>query len=195
MILILLASILAAAADPDYYAVHIQGDGGRYKMFTKISKCKEAVYHSGDNRVLFQDGVWKIGTLKNDQIDCKKLSSVVDETFRTKEIQMPKHELWIDIKKSEQNWIFNNRVVISIEGLNKCVEKKKLKLVGARKIDAKSKEDCFRKNWRKKDKDIVVAFQDSNCSYSFVDEAELEYDSEATIFVHHSGKLFEKTNM
>ena len=40
------------------------------------------------------------------------------------------------------------------------------------------------------DKDIVVAFQDSNCFYDFVDQAELEYDytRKATIVVHPSGK-------
>ena len=189
MIPILLALIVSVTADPDYYAVRI-GSHGTYKIFTKIRECRGAVYQSGDNRILFQDEVWKIGMLKNDIKNCRKLSSVVDETFRTKEIQMPIDELWIDTKKSEQNWIFNNFVLVSIQSFDKCVEKKKMKLVGAKKLDADSKEDCLRKDWGKKDKDIVMAFQDSNCYHSFVDEAELEYDSEATIFVHHSGILF-----
>ena len=69
MILILLVALIKqATADPDYFAVKIRA--GRYKIFTKLSHCTEAVYQSGDNRVLFQDEVWKIGTLKND-LDCK----------------------------------------------------------------------------------------------------------------------------
>ena len=83
MVIILLSLIMSAKADPDYYAVHIEGDGGRYKIFTKLSECREAVYQSGDNRVLYQDGVWKIGTLENDQIvDCKTLPSIVEEEYR-----------------------------------------------------------------------------------------------------------------
>ena len=188
MILVLLASIMSATADPDYFAVKIKS--GRFKIFSKISECTGAVYQSGDNKVLFRDGVWKIGTLKNGLLDCKKLSSVVAEEFQTKETQIPKNELWIDIKKSEQNWIFNNLIEISIEGIDNSVEKEKMKLVGGKKIEAESQEDCLKEDLKKKytNKDIVVAYKDSNCSYSFVDEAELEYDAEAIMFVYHSGK-------
>ena len=63
MILVLLASIMSATADPDYFAVKIKS--GRFKIFSKISECTGAVYQSGDNKVLFRDGVWKVGTLKN----------------------------------------------------------------------------------------------------------------------------------
>ena len=186
MILILLASILAAAADPDYYAVHIQGDGGRYKMFTKISKCKEAVYHSGDNRVLFQDRVWKIGTLKNDQIvDCKTLPSIVEEEYRmNKRTQRPKSDIWIDI---DGDTVLKR---ILIDGFNKSVEVTDKQLVAGTKVDAESKEVCLRKDWGKKypDKHIVVAFQDSNCFYDFVDQAELVDVYGAIIFVHPAGK-------
>ena len=42
------------------------------------------------------------------------------------------------------------------------------------------------------DKDIVVAFQDSNCVYDFADQAELEYYNGTTIFLHPTGKNFIK---
>ena len=62
------------------------------------------------------------------------------------------------------------------------------------KVGNKTKEDCFTGDWGKKypDKDIVVAFQDSNCFYDFVDQAQLDYDYSyirtATLFVHPAGK-------
>ena len=186
MILMLLALILAATADPDYYAVHIQGDGGRYKMFTKISKCREAVYQSGDNRVLFKDGVWKIGTLKNYLVvDCKTLPSIVEEEYRmSKRTQRPKSDYWIDM---DGNTVLYR---ILIEGFNKSVEITDKKLVAGTKVDAESKEVCLMKDWGKKypDKHIVVAFQDSNCFYDFVDQAELVDVPGAIIFVHPAGK-------
>ena len=61
MIFILLALIVSATSDPDYHAGQI--DGSTFQIFTKIRECTGAVYKSGDSRVLFQDGVWKIGTL------------------------------------------------------------------------------------------------------------------------------------
>ena len=176
MIPILLALIVSATADPDYYAVRI-GSDGTYKIFTKIRECRGAVYQSGDNRVLFQDEVWKIGTLEN-ELDCNTLSSVVKEEYRTKEKQIPRDNWWIDIK-------------IFIKGFNRRVEAPGLKLVGGTNVEDKSKEDCFRKDWGdfSRDKDIVVAFQNSNCFYDFVDEAELEEEIwTGTIFVYPAGK-------
>ena len=194
MILILFALIVSATADPDYYAVQIESG---YKIFTKLSKCRGAVYQSGDNRVLFQDDVWKIGKLKN-ELDCNNLSSIVEEEYRNKGIQMPKTKYWIDID--------GNNVLrrILIEGFNKRVEVTGLNLVGGTKVDAKNEENCLKKNWGKQypDKDIVVAFQNSKCFYDFVDQAKLSdnyddyydyydydyYDYGAIIFVHPAGK-------
>ena len=143
-----------------------------------MSQCSEPVYQSGDNRVLFQDEVWKIGTLKND-LDCNTLPSIVQEEYRTKEKQIPRDNWWIDIK-------------IFIKGFNRRVEAPGLKLVGGTNVDAKSKTDCFKKDWVdfSHDKDIVVAFQNSNCLYDFVDEAELEVETwRTTLFVHPAGKI------
>ena len=96
MILILLVALIKqATADPDYFAVKIRA--GRYKIFTKLSHCTEAVYQSGDNRVLFQDEgdrVWKIGALKND-LDCNTLPSVVEVKYWTKGTQMPKLQCYV----------------------------------------------------------------------------------------------------
>ena len=190
MILILLALIVPATADPDYYAVEIETNRrSKYKIFTKIRTCKGAVYQSGDNRVLFQDDVWKIGKLKN-ELDCNNWSSIVEEEYRNKGIQMPKTKYWIDID--------GNNVLrrILIEGFNKRVEVTGLNLVGGTKVDAKNEENCLKKNWGKQypDKDIVVAFQNSKCFYDFVDQAKLSdnyddyYDYGAIIFVHPAGK-------
>ena len=195
MILILLALIVPSSADPsDYFIFKIEFKYENYKIFTKISKCKgEVYYQSEDSRVLFQDEVWKIGTLEN-ELDCNKLSSDVEEEYRTTEKQIPKDHWWIDIKKTNSHSNNNThfyRERIWIEGFLKRVETKGLKLVGGTNVDAKSKEDCFKKDWVdfSPDKDIVVAFQDFRCFYNFVDEAELEVETWRTaIFVHPAGK-------
>ena len=184
MILILLALLVSVTALPDYYAV---GFGENYKIFTKISECTGAVYQSGHNRVLFQDGVWKIGTLRTD-LDCNTLSSVVAEEFRTKSpAERPELTLWYDMRGGDQKtWIF-------FKHLNKRGKKTGVKLVGGTMLLDKSEEDCFTEDWgtRFPDKDIVVAFQDSNCFYDFVDRAQLAFSSRfrsATVFVHPAGK-------
>ena len=188
MILLLLALIVSATADPDYYAVEIAGEWRKIKIFTKISECTGAVYYqSGDKRVMFKDGVWKIGTLTND-FDCNILSSVVNEEYRTKFIaQRPEHRQWYKMNDLGA-WI-------AFEYLYKRVQKplKGFKLVGGTMVDDKSKEDCFKEDWGEKypNKDIVVAFQDSKCYYDFVDRAQLEYSirhRSATVFVHPAGK-------
>ena len=197
MIFILLALIVPATA-LDYFAVQI--DNGRYKIFTKISGCTGAAYQSGDNRVLYQDEVWKIGTLKNDLTDCNTLPSIVQE-YRTEGIQMPRDDTlsyWIDIKKTEK-YGSDISIGIMIKALNKSVEVTGLNLVGGTKsyLGTKSKEDCLRTNWGKTnnypDKHIVVSYQHStsNCSFAFVDEAELEYDYQRseTLFFHPAGKM------
>ena len=204
MILILLAFIVPATADPDYIAVEIEsGDEYYYKMFTKISKCGAAVYYqSGDNRVLFQDEeAWKIGTLTN-ELDCNTVSSVIEEEYRNEEIQrMPKDDDWIYMKKTDNS---DDDIdsgesgddierSIKIKGFNKSVEVTVtgLKLEDGTKVEAKSKEDCLKKDWGdfSPDKDIVVAFQDFSCFYNFVDEAELKVETwRSTIFVHPAGK-------
>ena len=191
MIIILLSLIMSAKADPDYYAVHIEGDGGRYKIFTKISKCGGAVYQSGDNRVLFQDGVWKIGILKN-YLDCKTLSSDVEEEYRAEGTQIPNTwSYWIDIEKTEK-YGEDEKTGIWIKGFDNRVEVRGFKLVHGTgtKEDATSKEDCLMKDWGKEypHKHIVVAFKHSACFYDFVDQAELEYDVWGTMFVHPAGK-------
>ena len=194
MILILLALIVPSSAGSDYFAVKIESEYENYKIFTKISECKGAVYYqSEDKRVLFQDEVWKIGTLKND-LDCNTLSSVVKEDYRTKEKQIPRDGWWIDIKYTESHG--NNthyfQQQIFIKGFNKRVESPGLKLVNGTNVDAKSREVCLRKAFWvnfSPDKDIVLAFQQSNCFYDFVDEAELEEETlRATIFVYPAGK-------
>ena len=186
MILLLLALIVSATALPDYYAVRIMIE--KYKIFTKINECAGAVYQSGHNRVLFQDGVWKIGTLTND-FDCNTLSSVVNEEYRTKFIaQRPEHRQWYKMNDLGA-WI-------AFEYLYKRSQKtlRGFKLMGGTMVDDKSKEDCFKEDWGKKypNKDIVVAFQDSKCYYDFVDRAQLDYDysyhGSATLSVHPAGK-------
>ena len=184
MILILLALLVSVTALPDYYAIHIQGEKF-FKIFTKISECTGVVYRSGHNRVLFQDGVWKIGTLKND-LDCNRLSSVVEEEFRTKSPrERPELIYWYDMN--------DDQILLWIEHLNKREKKTYVKLVGGTMLDDKSEEDCFTEDWgtRFPDKDIVVAFQDSNCFYDFVDRAQLTFSSRyrsATVFGHLAGK-------
>ena len=39
MIIILLALIVSATADPDFYAVKIEKEWRKFKIFTKISEC------------------------------------------------------------------------------------------------------------------------------------------------------------
>ena len=194
MILLLLAVIVSATAYPDYYAlwmdVYNRNTTTKFKIFTKIGECTRAVYQSGDNRVLFADGVWKIGTLKND-LDCNTLSSVVEEEYRTRYTtkKRPEDRQWFEMKKNVYT-----RVSIFFEDLYEHGQKRGLKLVGGTMVDDKSKEDCFEEDWGRKypDKDIVVAFHDSNCFYDFVDQAQLDYDysyaSSATLLVHPAGK-------
>ena len=192
MILILLTLIVPASAYPDYYAVKTDryNTNTKYKIFTKISECARAVYYqSEDSRVLFQDGVWKIGTLTND-FDCNILSSVVNEEYRTKFIaQRPEHRQWYEMN----DW----NAWIDFEYLYKRAPKtlRGFKLVGGTMVDDKSKEDCFKEDWGEKypNKDIVVAFQDSKCYYDFVDRAQFDYDyysyhGSATLSVHPAGK-------
>ena len=185
MILILLSLMMSssAMAYPDYFAVQIEKRG--YKIFTKKSKCTGAVYQSGDSRVLFQDQVWKIGRLKN-ELDCNTLSADVEEMYRQYSIQSPEEGVWLKMTESDKNhWM-----LIEIKGFNKSVEVTGFKLMGGTKADDKSKEDCLRKDWGRKhpNKHIVVAFQDSNCVYDLVDQAELEYYNGTTIFLHPTGK-------
>ena len=190
MILILLALIVPSSAGSDYFAVKIENEYENYKIFTKISECKGAVYYqSEDKRVLFQDEVWKVGTLKN-ELDCNTVSSVVEEEYRIEEAQkMLTNDYWIDVKKAELN-ISAPPIWIEIKFFNKSVEVKGLNLVGGTNVEAKKKKDCLRKNWGKKypEKDIVVAFSDSHCFYDFVYKAELEYNYRATIFLHTAGE-------
>ena len=95
MIHILLALLVSVTARPDYYAIRIKME--KYKIFTKISECGGVVYQSGDKRVLFKDGVWKIGTLKSEP-DCKTLSSVVEEEYLTiSRKERPELEDWYDM--------------------------------------------------------------------------------------------------
>ena len=189
MILILFALIVPVTADSDYYAVKMERE--RYKIFTKFSKCNGAVYQSGDNRVLFQDEVWKIGTLKNDLTDCNALSSVVEDEFRSRSAEMQEKKTLWDMTNADQNGNYN-RIWIWIKGFNKGVEVTGLQLVGGTKVEAKSKDDCLRTNWGKQyhpDKHIVVAFKYQNCFYDLVDEAELvEKFNNAKLFVHPAGK-------
>ena len=184
MIFIALALLVSVTARPDYYAVKIKKE--KYKIFTKISECKGPVYQSGDRRVLFEDEVWKIGTLTND-LDCNTLSSVVDEEYyRTKSRgERPELEDWYDMN--------DDHIWITFEHLYKRKKKTLVKLVGGTKLDDKSEEDCLSEVWGEKfpDKDIVVAFQDSNCFYDFVDQAQLDYSNfyqSATLFVHPAGR-------
>ena len=197
MILMLLALIMAATADPDYYAVKIETE--RFKIFTKISQCTGAMYQSGDNRVLFQDGVWKIAEVENGPIDCKISSSVIEEKYRTKKTQFPKDNEWIeriDVNKTEQNGYTTDEWIL-IKSFNKGVDVELTGIIlvrGAGTMEENAeKEDCLRNDWGKKhpenDKDIVVAFQDSKCLYDFVDQAELERDNDnSIIIIHQSGK-------
>ena len=190
--------IVSATADPDYYAVEITGEGRKSKIFTKISECTGAVYyHSAENRVLFQDGVLKIGTLKSD-FDCKTLSSVVEEEYqnRTKGKESPNTdnwEEWIDIKETNK-YGYDTTVWIWIKGFNKSVEVTGMKLKGGTKDwSSWNKEDCLTKD-RGEDypgKDIVVAFHHGGgCSYDSVDQAKLkeEDDDKTIILVHPAGK-------
>ena len=64
--------------------------------------------------------------------------------------------------------------------------------MGGTEENAESQKDCFGKDWGKKypDKNVVVAFQDSDCFYDFVDQAQLKPGYyRGTIFVHPSGKM------
>ena len=194
MILILLASILSATAHPDYYAVRMKSENKNYKIFTKIRQCSLAVYQR-ENRVLFhQDLYWRIGRLKNNErLDCKNISSVLVELYRTKGGQIPKDNLWIDMKNGTNNSI---TIPIWIEGLNTDVPVPGFKLVGVTKKDAESQEDCFGKDWGEEypDKDIVVAFLNTKCSFVNVEEAKLKQNQSAVIFIHPSGKNKRKGN-
>ena len=188
--------IVSATADPDYYAVELPGE--KLKIFTKISECTRAVYyHSAENRVLFQDGVLKIGTLKRN-LDCQTLSTLVEEEYqnRTKEkkeeLSIPNYwEEWIDIKETNKNR--HDTVWIWIKGFNKSVEVTGMKLKGGTKDwSSWNKEDCLTKDRGKKypGKDIVVAFHHGGgCSYDSVDQAKLkeEDDDKTIILVHPAG--------
>ena len=184
MILILLALLVSVTALPDYYAVRLRGEK-YYKIFTKISECEGAVYQSGDKRVLFEDEVWKIGTLTDD-LDCNTLPSVVEEEYRTKyKAQRPEIRYWYDMN--------DDPIWTAFEHLYKHEKKTGVKLVGGTKVEDKSEEDCLSEVWGEKfpDKDIVVAFQDSNCFYDFVDQAQLDYRHryfKETLFVHPAGR-------
>ena len=106
------------------------------------------MYKSGDNRVLFQDGVWKIGTLNND-LDCNTLSSVVEEDYRAKhEIQRPEDKNWWKIIKYYQSGQLKLEywpVSISLEDLYNRVETRGLRLVlGTRNSHSWSKDECLR---------------------------------------------------
>ena len=119
MILILLALLVSATALPDYYAVRIFKEERYSKIFTKISECTGVVYQSseffrGHNRVLFQDGVWKIGTLKND-IDCDTLSSVVEEEFRTKSpAERPELKPWYRMNDVRTSIFFEDLYITTL---------------------------------------------------------------------------------
>merc|ERR1712062_712994 len=98
MILLLLSLIVSATAFPDFYAVWMDAyntnTNTNFKLFTKINECNGSVYQSSDNRVLFEDGVWRIKTLKND-LDCDTLYSVGEEEYRTKyTAQRPEYLFW-----------------------------------------------------------------------------------------------------
>ena len=196
MIIIFLALIVSATADPDFYAVKIEKEWRKFKVFTKISECIGVVYYqSAEKRVLFLDGVWKIGKLMKN-LDCKTLSSVVEEEYRTVGLEIPEanqDEPWIDIKETDksghdtESWIW-------IEGFNKSVEVTGMKLVGGNEdSSSRNKEDCLRKDRGKEypGKNILVAFQDltvsTQCFYDSVDQAELQNGDE-TIMVHPAGK-------
>ena len=188
MNLILLALIVSITAYPDYYAVQIEN--GYYKIFTKRSECRGAVYQSGV-RVLFHDRVGKIGTLKN-YLDCNSLNSVVEEEYWTNKVKLPRDNTWtqwIDIQKTYK-YGYNVEIWIRMKGFKKSIEVTNLNLVGGIKADAKTMEDCLRMSWMReyRDKHIVVGFKNSNCFYAFVDQAELAYDYGAIIFVHPPGK-------
>ena len=198
MIIVLLGMIMSATADPDYYAVVLPGE--KLKIFTKISECTRAVYyHSAENRVLFQDGVLKIGTLKRN-LDCQTLSSLVEVEYqnRTKEkkeeLSIPNYwEEWIDIKETNK-YGYDITVWIWIKGFNKSVEVTGLKLEGGTKdSSSRNKEDCLRKDRGKEypGEDVVVAFHHvgrRGCFYDSVDQAELEDDDKSIILVHPAGK-------
>ena len=120
------------------------------------------------------------------------MSSVVEQEYWTKEIQTAINGVWIKELKKDKNDQHRYTVIsITIKAIHKSVEvQNELKLSNGIMEKSVTKEDCFGKDWgtRYPDKDIVVAFQDSNCFYNFVDQAKLEYDTWATIFVHPSGK-------
>ena len=79
MILILLSLTVPVTAASDYFAVKIESEYRYYKIFTKMSECKGAVYYqSEDKRVLFKNEVWKIGTLEN-ELDCNSLKKIIYE--------------------------------------------------------------------------------------------------------------------
>ena len=112
MILILLVLLVSVTALPDYYAVRIEEE--KYKIFTKINECTGAVYQSGHNRVQYQDGVWKIGTLKND-LDCNGLSSVVEEEFRTKSLaQRPELKPWYKMNDVRTSIFFEDLYITTL---------------------------------------------------------------------------------
>lgn len=185
MVLLLFALIMAATADPDYYAVKIKK--GKFKIFTHKNECERSWYQNGGDKILFFEGVWKIAKVKNGLKDCETKSSVVEKIYQTKNSKMPEGDTWHSWtdKRDKKN------IDIWVKSFNKSDEITDLKLVTGTKEEAETKEDCFGKEWgEKSDKDIVVAFQNSKCFYDFVDQARLENDStiNATIVVYPSGK-------
>ena len=83
--LLLIVTKVVANTDGDFYAVQ-RSENDDFYVYTRIGNC--AVYLSEIlDRLFFQeDGIWKIGNLKTqvviDEIDCKNISSFVEQPYQ-----------------------------------------------------------------------------------------------------------------
>ena len=83
--LLLIVTKVAASAnkDADLYAIQINKYDYHIYVYTRVRNC--AVYESNGKLFFQEDGIWKIGNLKTqviDEIDCKNISSFVEQPYQ-----------------------------------------------------------------------------------------------------------------
>lgn len=176
---------------PDFYAVKINLDV-YYKIFTRIRGC--TIYKSEEKqKVLFQDGKWKIGKLPdfdNLRLPCRNITDLVEETYRhfTGSLTADNNTSnlnWVDVERSHGNK--EVRVNIEVKSLRKCKEVRGFKLVGATLANDYDRDICMRyADWEglHPDENIFVSFRDPHCYYDFDHHVSLETDHQSSLYIH-----------
>ena len=81
--LLLIVTQVVANKDGNFYAVQINKYDYYNYVYTRVRNC--AVYESNGKLFFQEDGIWKIGNLKTqviDEIDCKNISSFVEQPYQ-----------------------------------------------------------------------------------------------------------------